>query len=81
MSVTVFNIHVNRLKKTTSIMAIQRSLSGLYMKRKPMDVIVPGKIQKAADVWRMSARWWRDLQRKLPNFISSLNYTTPTTRQ
>ncbi len=36
------------------------------MERKLVDVIVLRKIQKDADVWPMSARWWKKLQRKMP---------------
>jgi hypothetical protein len=54
------NIRKNRLKKITLIMATQRFLKGLHLKRKLVDVIALTKIQKDVDVWLMSTRWWKE---------------------
>ena len=60
------NIRKKILKKIIWITAAQRFLKELYSKRRLDNVTVLRKILKEADVWLMSARWWRELQRKMP---------------
>jgi len=65
-SAIALNIRKKILKKIIWITAPQRFLKELYSKRRPDNVTVLRKILKDADVWLMSARWWRELQRKMP---------------
>ena len=60
------NIRKKILKKIIWITAAQRFLKELYSKKRPDNVTVLKKILKDADVWLISARWWTELQRKMP---------------
>jgi len=42
-------------------------LRKFHLKRRPADVIAPGKIPRAGDVCLMFARWQTELHEKIPN--------------